>query len=81
MLGQENIRIFGEKGSYKYLGKSEVNIIKQMKRKEEVKKDYQEQPEKLLKTKLCKQKSNQKNKYRDCLLCKILWILLKLDIR
>ena len=52
LLNQEKIRTLGEKGSYKYFGILEADIIKQVEMKEKVKKEYLRRTRKLQETKL-----------------------------
>ena len=53
LRNQEKIRTLREKEAYKYLGILEGDIIKQVKMKEKIKKEYLRRTRKLLGTKLC----------------------------
>ena len=52
LSNQEKIRTLGEKETYKYLGILEIDTIKQVEMKENIKKEYLRRTRKLLKTKL-----------------------------
>ena len=68
LTNQERIRISGEKEIYKYLGKSEANMIKQRDKRKSKKGEVKKKQENFLKP-----------TRKGTLLFKILWILSKMD--
>ena len=69
---QEKIRTIREKETYRYLGKWEVDIIKQAETKEKNKKRIPLMNEKTSRNQALQQKYHQRDKYQGNFSCKIL---------
>ena len=78
---QESIKKLREKKNYKYLAILEEDTIKETEVKVKIRKEYHRRTRKFLETKILQQKSHQRNKHLGSSFFKILWTILKMDLK